>query len=1005
MSKLILQNIADDISFDSLPIFWRESDLKNFSKEKTLYDFQQEALKNALTILWKYYDDKFDFQEKEKLEVNNLRKNFLYQLYQDRLKQDFSYDLAKKEGKKVANLLKEGYYPVVSNKIGFENFINRMAFWMATGSGKTLVIVKLIELFKKLIENKEIPANDILFLTYREDLLDQFKEYIREFNASHSDIFINLKSLKDYDTVKRDTQSLFRDKEITIFYYRSDLISDESKEKIVDFRNYDNDGRWYILLDEAHKGDKEESKRQILYSILSRNGFLFNFSATFTDPRDFITTVYNFNLANFIEKEYGKNIYLSQEEIKAFREKEKQRAPQVEIEKQKIVLRSLVLLSYIRKFVDKVKKIDKGFYHYPLLLTLVNSVDVEDADLKLFFKTLEDIGHGEVKENLLNEVKKGLLDSFEVQKIMLMPEGQSFELDKEVLLKINFQDILADVFNSKSSGSIEVLTIPGNKQEMVFKLHTSEKPFALIKIGNISKWLKETLEGYEINESYDNESIFKKINQDDSDINILMGSRTFYEGWDSNRPNIILYINIGIGADAKKFVLQSVGRGVRIEPIKNERKRLISLYTMGVIGDEIYRKIQSFVLSIETLFVFGTSAKALEETLNILKSQKPDGISLEGRFEINKQVKDLPLYIPVYKLASYTFAEREKPQKFPISSGDLLLSKNYFEYLEDDRIFLMNFDADVKTLKAIKDSFQNEDEYYKTHSEVVTLNSPTFTLWQIVRHFSLVPEEFERFKKIKEGEDIVHFKKVRFSLDRKFDEFIETIEKVKNYQDKEQRIEQLQLDFEKKKISAKELVKKIDDIQKIYVQEKPFDGIKIKYVPHHYYIPIILSDGEKIEYLNHIINVKSEVEFIEKLERYLEKEDNLFNQFEWWAFSKIDQTTDHVFIPWYNPKTHSVEHYHPDFIFWLKRKNSNNYYIAFIDPHGIEHTEYLYKVDWYKKIFEGKVFDSQKYGLDKKFQIKVHLFLFTKDTRQLSEDLRRYWFDDIEKALRGILTD
>ncbi|MDI6883419.1 MAG: DEAD/DEAH box helicase family protein [Patescibacteria group bacterium] len=163
MSKLILQNIADDISFDSLPVFWQNFDLKSFSKEKTLYDFQEKALENALKILWLYYGDKFNYKEKENLQVNNERKKALFELYQDRLDRDFSYDLTKKEGKKTANLLKEGYYSEVDNKIGFENFINRMAFWMATGSGKTLVIVKLIELFKKLIENKEIPANDILF--------------------------------------------------------------------------------------------------------------------------------------------------------------------------------------------------------------------------------------------------------------------------------------------------------------------------------------------------------------------------------------------------------------------------------------------------------------------------------------------------------------------------------------------------------------------------------------------------------------------------------------------------------------------------------------------------------------------------------------------------------------------------------------------------------------------------------------------------------------------------
>ena len=78
-----------------------------------------------------------------------------------------------------------------------------------------------------------------------------------------------------------------------------------------------------------------------------------------------------------------------------------------------------------------------------------------------------------------------------------------------MLEKIDYNDILTRVFNAKSSGKIEVLKIPGNKNEIIFKLQTSEKPFGLIKIGDISSWLKEKLEGYEIIESFENESIFK----------------------------------------------------------------------------------------------------------------------------------------------------------------------------------------------------------------------------------------------------------------------------------------------------------------------------------------------------------------------------------------------------------------------------------------------------------------------------------------------------------------
>ena len=62
-------------------------------------------------------------------------------------------------------------------KIPFASFINQMSFWMATGSGKTLVIVKLIRILGDLMRKEEIPKKDILFLAHRDDLLNQFSEH------------------------------------------------------------------------------------------------------------------------------------------------------------------------------------------------------------------------------------------------------------------------------------------------------------------------------------------------------------------------------------------------------------------------------------------------------------------------------------------------------------------------------------------------------------------------------------------------------------------------------------------------------------------------------------------------------------------------------------------------------------------------------------------------------------------------------------------------------------
>ena len=231
--------------FDNLPAKWQDFDFGKFSSDKTLFDFQRQGLQNALKALWLYYKDK------------NGKKADLYSHYKaNDFEETLNYDLKKKAEGKTAKFLLEydEDYPVINSEISFEHFINRMSFWMATGSGKTLIIVKLIELLGRLIGGKELPARDILFLAHRDDLLDQFKNHVEEFNSFNFETKINLKNLRDYESVKRENALHLAKNEITVFYYRSDLISDEHKEKIVNFRNYDNDGKWYILLDEAHKG-------------------------------------------------------------------------------------------------------------------------------------------------------------------------------------------------------------------------------------------------------------------------------------------------------------------------------------------------------------------------------------------------------------------------------------------------------------------------------------------------------------------------------------------------------------------------------------------------------------------------------------------------------------------------------------------------------------------------------------------------------------------------------
>lgn len=1034
--QLYLQNIIEDIPFDNLPPKWQGFDLARFSKDKILFKFQKDALQNALKGLWLYFKDNTPSLQDTPLQEGNFLKQRLFRLYQNNgFTEDFGYDLKKREGKKTAKYLQEydKDYPAIDSKIPFAHFINRMSFWMATGSGKTLIIVKLIEILGKLIAEKELPSRDILFLAHRDDLLDQFKNHVEEFNASTllgtGSFKINLKNLRDYESVKRENALPFAKNEVTVFYYRSDLISDEHKEKIVNFQNYDNGGQWYILLDEAHKGDKEDSKRQILYSILSRNGFLFNFSATFTDPRDFATCAFNFNLSRFVEEGYGKHIYVSKQDIDAFRE-ENDFSP---IEKQKIVLKTLLLLTYINKYFEKINtpslwdtplqegnnsplqkgwqaKPDGVFYHRPLLLTLVNTVygkkknegKIEkEADLKLFFNELEKVAKNEIRADLLNKAKQELVQEFSDHSTFEF-EDLNCVVNTDLISKLDYKDILKYVLNATTPGNIEVLKIPGNRNELIFRLMTAEKPFALIKIGDISGWLKDKLEGYEINESFENESYFRRINRDDSDINVLMGSRSFYEGWDSNRPNIVLFVNIGVGSDAKKFVLQSVGRGVRIEPQKHQRKRLQSLFNAKGVNEQLFEKVKNLILPIESLFVFGTNAENLKEIIKTLKEEKQDK-NLGEAFILNPEAQKHPLLVPVYRTAERIFAEESEPQKYSISREDFDITSQFYRFL-DDKIVLTKYDCEVKVLKKAKESFAKKERYYD-FSEKNSLFEPELILERIFDYFGVKSREFDKFKELEN--EILHFKHVRFSGDilDKFNEITKKIGQVKKYPEKEKHLEQLKIEF-KEHYDIDKYTVGVQNVEKDYVKESVYEynakKIKIKYLANHYYLPVIVSETEKIDYLNHIINVDSEVRFIEQLEEYLAQPENIFSQFDWWMFSKLDQTIDEVYIPYYNPKENKIANFKPDFIFWMQKEKQ--YLIMFVDPKGTEHADGYRKIDGYSRIFEIEK-DGKKQSRDFSYPpaeragngFTINTKLLLKPRRGIAEVLenyKQYWFDN-----------
>lgn len=854
---------------------------------------------------------------------------------------------------------------------------------MATGSGKTLIIIKLVELLWRLSRAGEIPQHNLLVLAHRDELLEQLRVHVNEFNT-RNELFIRLRDLREYPEVKREVASLFRDREVTVFIYRSDNLSDEQKERIIDFRNYDDNGRWFILLDEAHKGDKEDSKRQHIYSIMSRNGFLFNFSATFTDKRDIISTAYDFNLARFIENGYGKHITIMKQENRPFRNEE----DYTEDEKKKVVLKTLLMLAYLHRSFEKVQhEAGTRVYHRPLLLVLVNSVNTEDSDLKLFFQQIKDIGKGKFDIRVWEQTKKELRQEL-TDGPQLMFEKKELKLDLALYDSLELEDIFKTVYNAGNPGDIEVWVRPSNRQEIAFKLKNADRPFALIKIGDITAWLKDKLDGYDILEGFDDEGFFLRLNEDDSYINILMGSRSFYEGWDSNRPNVITFINIGTETEARKFILQSVGRGVRIEPLAGSRKRLQNLYNAGhEKARDLFPKIKDIVLPLETLFIFGTNRSALNKVIENLNFENPAKTSHLIELEVNHgAVDNHTLLVPIYRVANRPLIEQEKYKmgKFKIAAEELGLLKRYISYLPDERLLVALHNASPYQIKLLKQCINKQDEYFNTRSDRY-YSRIDMAITQLLNYFHVIPEELDNFKLLENK--ISHFKQIKVFLED-ITELSKKITRVKEYPNK---MAELRKKFNARELTFDEFLNQMSSLSDREIFQVNSQELQIKHIVHHYYTPVLLSDSQKVDFISHIIQHPSEVRFINDLEEYINQNGNKFSYFDWWVFSKIDENIDEIYIPYFDPEANRLRHFYPDFIFWLQK--DKNYYIVFTDPKGIKHTEFEYKIDGYKRIFEDNLGYPRAFSYND-LEVRVYLFLYTEDQNLLPAGYRAYWKDN-----------
>ncbi len=921
-------------------------DFKSFDNNKELLDYQQQALINAFRMLTAYFKD---FKEN--------KKDF-YAFYQ----KHYSFANCDFTKKKLNDLLKNSF-KVENGCVKFENFINRLAFYMATGSGKTIVIIKLVELLSVAMGMGLIPKKNIMFFSANEHLIKQFEKEIEKYNwgkdYSKQIVFKNLKSVENEDFYHASNNCFKGMKKIALFYYRADLMSDEeSKENLLNYKDRWDNGENYVILDEAHKGSKAESKRQAIFSLLSLKGFLFNFSATFTEESDLITSVYNLSVGEWVKLGYGKeSILLKKNNLNAFRELKDLNDREKEI----ALLKGLLLLGMQKRYKTE------GYFHDPLMLVFTHSVNVENSDAEMFFKTLVRVIEND-DESDFEKAKDELLEELEDPEFLFSDDknkDDKVKIFKEGLSGIDFKGLKEEIFYA-NSGRIEVIINPNNKQEIAFKLNTSDKVFCLIKIGDITEWIHEKLKSVKVvskNLSYKEESYFSQI--DKSSINILVGSRSFDTGWDSTRPSVILFLNIGLD-EAKKLVQQSFGRGVRIESVKNQRQRLAYLD----IDEAIKEYLKPNAAMLETLFIIPTNHASLETILKIQKEN--DNRSERGSWheiKLEKTPMKHALFVPCYRKEQTNALKISPSASFKMSEKNFKDLKEYFHLMSEKHFILKHEIYNPKDYELLKDMIQTahfkkvSTWHYKDLDYMISeIKGKLYPNQKVPK------DEFNAL----DNEKIVHFKRIKVKADKK-EALVKTIQEVKEY-----------APLDKETLRIKIAQGEIDpyDIDK-HKQDKAFklDGAELLKFKEHHYTPLIKA--KNCDWLKHVVKVESEIDFLEEL---LKITETLQENYDFWAFSKIDEHLDNLFIPYIDNGT-GERKFFPDFIFWLQKGGTQ--IICFIDPKGSKHTDYERKADWYNKLFKDKIFNPKD---DPNLKIKVVL-KFYGDKDDVGERYRDLWIE------------
>ncbi len=828
----------------------------------------------------------------------------------------------------------------------------KLAFWMATGSGKTLIMHLNYRQF--LHYNRE-PLDNILLITPNEGLSQQHLDEMQTSNISAVRFDLN----------------------------ESGLLMNKGRVKVTEISKLVRgsipveafEGHNLIFVDEGHKGSGGDAWLKVR-DALGATGFTFEYSATFgqalTAAKNKALTAeygkaiaFDYSYRYFYNDGYGKDFHILNLRDETTPE-----------QTDRLLLANL--LSFYEQqcaFREQEESLRPYNLERPLWVFVgknVNAVYRENGRAQSDILTIVRFLH-----RLL--AKSGwAIDSIgqllQAESKLIDPNGRDIFADKFTSLQKSgmdaeavYQDILAKVLHAPAGiggSGLHLCNIRGSAGELGLKVGGAEDYFGLIYIGDPDKFRKlvEAEDDITMEEDAFSGSLFDGINGPKTTIEVLIGARKFIEGWNSYRVSNMGLLNIGQREGSQ--IIQLFGRGVRL------RGRDMTLKRSSALDGEH----PDCIKLLETLNIFAVRANYMAQFRDYLERE---GVATEGLLELplfirpNEGFLNKGLVIPRVDdgrdFAANTAVMLEPDPNVRQVSVDMSAKVHRLDSSEDgpmdaeastgaevlippESLALVDWESihlDLLAYKAQK-GWGNLLVQPDAPRKILEYGSESGALYSLIAEGTVVsPQSLDDLKRLQEAATNI-VRKYADALYRHRREQWDSENLV--YKTLDEREPNLRFNVSDADDSPagqymvsvprsesaliQEIKKLIADSRALYDNEAAAGALPRIHFEQHLYQPLLLESDAKIKISPLGLN-ESEQQLVQDLREYWKKEQgNALAGAEIFLLRNLSRGTGIGF--------YAASGFYPDFILWIKEGDAQR--IVFIEPHGMLH-ENAYRHD------------------------------------------------------------